>query len=144
LLRGKIENGCPILCSDVRSLAVELSRIVVAPEYCEEILVADLGGIELDLDGFGVAGGIGADLLVGGVLRSAPRIADIGPDDTFPLPERSLDTPEAACGKYGFLGHLVTSPAAARASLSGQGRGNSLSLHREKSSVAGRHPLCTR
>ena len=46
----------PVLAADIRSLAVELGRIVDRKQDFKQVSVADLVGIVLDLDDFGVAG----------------------------------------------------------------------------------------
>src|SRR5258707_1760937 len=56
-LRGRmVENRRAVLRSDIRALAVQCRWVVVLPEDIEELLVAHLGGIELDLANLGVAG----------------------------------------------------------------------------------------
>jgi hypothetical protein len=59
-----VEDDRAVLGTDVRPLAVELGRVVVGEEHIEQLLIADLGGIVLDLNHLGVAGAAGAHLLV--------------------------------------------------------------------------------
>src|SRR5207244_5986739 len=55
------EDRGAVLVPDVGPLAVQLRRIVDAEEDVEQLVVRDLVGIELDLDGLGVSGGVTAD-----------------------------------------------------------------------------------
>ena len=66
LLRRVEEDGRAVLRAPVRALAVEGGGIVQGEEGVEQLLVADLGGVEFQLDHFGVAGLVGADVPVGG------------------------------------------------------------------------------
>ena len=70
LLLGRVrEDRRAVLVADVGTLAIELRGIVNFPERRRAgVVVADLLGIERDLDGFGVAGGVAADLAVGRVI----------------------------------------------------------------------------
>src|SRR6476646_770470 len=79
-----------VLRADVISLTHALRRVVVLPEELEQLLVARLLGVEDDQDGLGVAGGAGADLLVGGVRRLAAGVADRRRVDARGLPEDAL------------------------------------------------------
>src|SRR5208282_6564963 len=62
------EDGGAILRAPVRALAVELRGIVVLPENFEQVGVANLGGIEINFYGLGVAGAIGANFFVRGAV----------------------------------------------------------------------------
>src|ERR687893_682671 len=100
--------GCPVLLvvgvvdrravlrADVVALAHPLRRVVGLPEYCEQVSVGDLLGLEDDEHGFGVSGTSAADLLVGRIRRVASRVADRRRVNTVDLPEDTLGTPEAA------------------------------------------------
>ena len=78
LLVRRVEQRRPILRADVGALAVECRRVVVGPEDVEQLLVGDAVGVVLDLDDLGVAGAVGADVLVGGVGEGAAHVADRG------------------------------------------------------------------
>ena len=64
-----------ILSPDVVALPVELGRVVNRKEDVEQIVIADLIGVERDPDGFGMASVTAADLLVSRILD---RSADVG------------------------------------------------------------------
>ena len=85
-----------VLRADVVALAHALGGIVRLPEDAQQIVVADLAGVEDDLHDFGVASLRGADLLVARVRRVAAGVADRGGVDPWQLPEDLLSAPEAA------------------------------------------------
>ena len=97
LLLGRVEvDRRAVLAADVRPLPVPLRGVVRAPEEVEQLVVGDLLGVVLDLDRLGVAGRVGADVVVGGVVGVPAGVADAGAGDAGDLPERRLDAPEAA------------------------------------------------
>src|SRR5579863_7387826 len=104
LFRRVIENDAPILCAPVRTLAVQLRWVVEREKGIEKLFVGDPGGIVVDLDGFGMAGAVGADVLVGRVGHCAALVSDGGGGDSGKLRETGFDTPETSGGKCGF-GH---------------------------------------
>ena len=57
LLVVVIENGGTVLRAGIRTLAIQGGGVVRRPEHIEQAFVGNLGRLELDLDGFGVAGG---------------------------------------------------------------------------------------
>src|ERR1700676_1266960 len=69
----RIENGRAVLRAVIRALAIELSGIVPdGKKDHENLAVGNLGWIEDDFHGFGVAGFAGADISVmGGLCRAA-------------------------------------------------------------------------
>ena len=89
-------DGRAVLAADVRALAVPLRGVVRAPKQVEQRVVGDLRWVELDLDRLGVAGRVGADVVVGGVLGMPAGLADAGAGDAGDLAEGRLDAPEAA------------------------------------------------
>ena len=77
-----VEDGRAVGSADVGALAVELSRVVGnSEEDAQEGAGGDFGGVVDNLDGFGVAGGFGDDLFVGGGVGGAAGIAGGGVDD---------------------------------------------------------------
>ena len=104
LLVGVGEDHRAVLVADVRPLAVELGRVVDLEVLLDQVLVAHLGGVEDDLADLDVAGGAGADLLVGGVVDVTALVPDGGLDDAGKLLERRLDLPEAAGAEGCHLG----------------------------------------
>src|SRR5215211_3767539 len=104
------QDDAPVLGPAVRSLPIDLRRVVHRPEHLEELVVRDDVRVEGHLDDLGVAGGAGADEPVVGVLDEAPAIARDGLDHARDLPEDVLDAPEAAGAEGGELGgHVVPS-----------------------------------
>src|SRR5262249_20940639 len=73
-------------------------------EELDELRVAHLLRIELDLDGLGVAGVAAAHVAVARVLGAPAAEADAGRDDALPKPELGLDAPESTGGEAGDLG----------------------------------------
>ena len=70
--RGE-EDGGAVGGADVIALAVERGGVVDGEEDAEKLAVGETRGIVDDLDGFGVAGGFGGDLVVGGGGRRSRR-----------------------------------------------------------------------
>src|ERR671918_1760898 len=66
------------------------------PEHREQFPVGELLRIEDDEHGLGVPGSSAANLLVGGVLCEASRVADCCRVNAVDLPEFTLGPPEAA------------------------------------------------
>src|SRR4030095_1915774 len=82
--------------ADVVPLAVEGGRVVHAEEPAEELLVAELCGIEDRPDRLGVAGIAVLDVVVGRILRRAAGVADAGLEHAGDLPDELLHAPEAS------------------------------------------------
>ena len=78
LLRRVEEDHRPVVVADVRTLTVELRRVVVHPEDVEQRVVAHASRVKRDLDGLGVPGAVRAHVLIRGRLREAARVADLG------------------------------------------------------------------
>src|ERR1039457_2468597 len=70
------ENRRTILRAVVRTLPVELGRVVALKEDGEQLFIGNLGGIEFDLDRLGVARPVRANFLVRGIFGLAADIAD--------------------------------------------------------------------
>ena len=104
LLRRVGEDDGAVLVADVGALAVHLGRVVDLEVLADEVLVADLRGVELDLRHLDVAGVAAADLLVGRVVDVAALVADQRVDDAVDGAEVLLDLPEAAGAEGGEFG----------------------------------------
>ena len=65
-------------------------------EEVEELVEADLGGVEVEFDHFGVAGLVGADVLVAGAVKLAALIADGGGGYAGDGGKGRFDAPETA------------------------------------------------
>jgi hypothetical protein len=104
LLVVDVEDGGAVGGSDVGTLAVELGGVVDdGEEDAEEGAVGDLRGIVDNLDGLGVAGGFGGDLIVGGGGCGASGVACGGGDDSLDALKDGLRSPEASPGEDGGL-----------------------------------------
>ena len=104
LLGVEIENLGSILRTDIGALAVKLCKIVGLEKQLCQLLVADYFGIIRDLDGLGVAGFVGADLLVGGIVNVAARVSDGCGDNAGYFVEVIFGPPETAGCEYCFSG----------------------------------------
>src|SRR5687767_13806118 len=103
------ENRGTVLRPHVVALAILGGGIVQTEVMLENLLVADFGGIELDLQRLGVAGASGLDRLVGGIRCGSTRVSDGRVDDSGKLADQLLDSPEASAGKSrSFCGHFFT------------------------------------
>src|SRR6266540_285125 len=103
------EDDGAVVVADVPTLAVQLRRIVLAPEHVEQLLVRHPPGVVGHLDDLGVSGRVRADVLVGRVLERSARVADASRRDSFHLTERRLDAPEAAGAQGCLLLHYSSS-----------------------------------
>lgn len=74
--------------------------MVAAPEDVQQLLVGDDRRVKIDLDGLGVV----AEVVVGGVVLGAARVAYPGADDAVDSPELGIRTPESAQAEAGGLG----------------------------------------
>ncbi len=68
LVRMKKDRGA-ILRAPVWTLAIDLGRIVVFKEHFQQLRITQFGGIELNFDGFGMTGAVGADIFIGRVKK---------------------------------------------------------------------------
>lgn len=96
LVRLMIEDHASILRSDVRSLPIDLSWIVIVPENCQELLVGDNLRVILNLHGLCMPRLIRAHIFVGGILLPAAGISHSRPTHARRLPERLLNPPKTA------------------------------------------------
>src|SRR6185312_4898164 len=105
LLVVVVEDRRPVLRSHIRALAIGGGRVVVVPEDVEQRVVAHQCWIELDLDHFGVSGGVAAHFFVCGIgLRPAFISCGRG-SDAGNLLEGGLRPPEASGTKCCLGGH---------------------------------------
>ena len=103
LLGRMEEDGRAVLRADVRSLPVQSGRVVIIPEDFEQVVIVDDLGIEGDLDYFGMAGAICADVFIGGVIELAAGVPDLRGFDARQTPELGFDAPKAACPECSLL-----------------------------------------
>src|SRR4029079_9412947 len=105
LLLVLVEDDRAVLVSYVPALAVQLRRVVLAPEGLEQLLVRDPLRVVRHLHDLGVAGRVRANVLVGWVLECAALVADLGLGHAVELAERGLGAPEAAGAERCLLLH---------------------------------------
>jgi hypothetical protein len=98
------EDRRAVLRAHIRSLPVELGRVVNGEKHLEQVAVADLVGVVLDLDDLGMACVAGTDLSVRRIGHVAAGVAGDSRLDTGELLERGLDTPETAATERRRLG----------------------------------------
>ena len=67
-----IKNHRAILRSEVRTLPIQLRRIMLREKCFEQMLITHTRRIERDLQNFRVAGSIGADIVVAWVANVPP------------------------------------------------------------------------
>src|SRR5277367_1163414 len=99
LLRRMKKYHAAILCSPVRTLAVELGGVVQFKKQIQQALVAYLRRIELHVHHFCVPGAVGAHILVGWIVELAALVADGGLGHSGLLLKANLDPPKASCAK---------------------------------------------
>ena len=104
LFGGLIEDGGAVLRAEIGALTVESGGVVNLEEEPGERLIGGAGGVEDDANRFGMAGEVGADVLVGRVGKLTAGVAGRDGDDPGNLLEPVLDPPETAAGENGFLG----------------------------------------
>src|SRR5688572_11970323 len=105
LLRGMRKHDGAILRAVVGPLAIQRSGIVIGEEDIEQTVIVHFCGIVSDLNDFGVARRIAADLAVGRILHRAPRIADDDVGNPRDGAEERLHPPEASRSKRCFFHH---------------------------------------
>src|SRR5690242_8140178 len=93
------EDGGSVLGTDVRYLAIHRGGIMGRPEDIEQLLVVHLLRVIGNLNDFGMAGLVGADILVGGIVRVAAQIAHGRVDDAGYLTKGFFHSPKASSSK---------------------------------------------
>jgi hypothetical protein len=107
LFVAHIEDRRAIARAQIIALAVERGRIVDLEEELQHGPEAGLGGIEGDLDRFGMT----FMIAVGGILHRAAGVADTGGDHARLLADQILHAPEAASGQNcAFRCHSMLHP----------------------------------
>ena len=76
---------------------------MIVPENFEQVVVADYLGIERDLDNFGVASAIGADIFVSWVVQLTAGVTDLRGFDARQAPKSGFHAPKTACAKGSLL-----------------------------------------
>ena len=104
LLFAGIEDGASVLIAAITELAIFDSRVDVAPEDVQQLVVTDFGRVEDDLDHFGVSRTTGGNLLVSGILLASARISRGDGDHSRQFVEGRLHARETTAGKGGFFG----------------------------------------
>jgi len=109
-----IEDDRTILSSVIRTLAVQLGRVMNSKERAQELLVTDHLGVKKEMNDFGVARPFSAYLLVSGILLGPTHESHFGRDDPLDIHEFSFHVPEATGSESSlfvteFSDHIVTS-----------------------------------
>ena len=103
LLRRGGVDGRAVLRPDVVALAHALRRVVSFEEGGQQRLITHDRRIEDHQHHFGVPSAATADLVVGGVRREAPGVANCSCVHARQRPELALGTPETAHAEDGLL-----------------------------------------
>ena len=103
LLRRVNENHRAVLRANVGTLAIPGGRIVIVPEHFEQVAVTDRRRVEGHLHYFGVAGPIGANVLVGWLRHGAAHVSNLRGRDARQLAEGGLHAPETSRAEGGFF-----------------------------------------
>ena len=111
MLGGMVEDDGAVLRPHVRSLAVQLRRIVVLLEHLEKLLVSDPERVVLDLYHFGMPRHPRANGSVGRVLGSTSRVPDGGVDDTLHFAKRRLYPQKQPAPRVAFSVDLQSAPS---------------------------------
>ncbi len=107
-LLGAMEEHCSqILTANVHALAVRLRWVVVLPKDLDQIIVGDTVRVISHTHGFDVAGGAGADLLVGCLGNMATGVTRFGTQNAIYSTVGGFDSPESASGKSGLSAGLL-------------------------------------
>ena len=101
-----ILDACTIAGALVVALLVQTGRIDSLEEHLQQELETNYRVVVLDTNGFGVACGIGINLLIGWVLGVAVGKAHFGFDHTFYLLKEVLCTPEATSSQVNLFFHF--------------------------------------
>src|SRR5260370_25334191 len=99
-----IKNHGSILRPDIRTLSIQRCRIVIRPENIEQLIIADLRGIEFELENLCMPSFIRANVLVAWVLFGPARIADRGRRHALQFPKSFFHAPKTTGPECGFLG----------------------------------------
>ncbi len=103
LFRGMEKDGRAVLCPPVWPLAVQRRRVVKVEERIQELFVAHFRGLELQFDDLGMAGLVGANILVTWSLERAALVSDGRALHARNGPESCFNSPEAAGRECRFL-----------------------------------------
>jgi hypothetical protein len=92
--------------SGAEAILIFGGRVMLVPEFIQELFVADDVRVKVDLDRFGVV----ADIVVGGVGTRAASVANLSMDDAVEFSKFIFRLPEVAEGKesgLSCLGHIL-------------------------------------
>src|SRR5262245_6107206 len=94
-----VENGGPILCSDIMTLAIERRRIVNHEEDFEQFAKAHKGWIEGNTHRLCMTGPTATDGFIGRVVGVPSRVSGLHRYDTLDLVIHCFQAPETAASK---------------------------------------------
>jgi len=108
LFRIGDENFRPVLVPDIRSLTVNLGKIMNLEEQFAQLLILGFLGVVRDLDYFGVACVRPAYIPVRRLVQVSPHVSDPGEDDSWFALEPVFNAPKTPCREvrlfqFGFL-----------------------------------------
>jgi hypothetical protein len=81
---------------------------VIRPENIEQLIIADLRGIEFELENLCVPSLVRANVLVAWVFLYSTGVTDRCIGDSFQVPECFFHAPKTAGAKCRFLSHVRT------------------------------------
>lgn len=99
LLVVVVEDYRAVLRADVGPLAVQRGGVVGAPEYLEQVVEGNDGGVKGNLDGFRMTGRARANLSIGRIFRVAAGIAGYHATHAFDVQKHRLGAPETPGSK---------------------------------------------
>jgi len=102
---GVKDHGA-VLRTDVRTLSINLGRIMHCKKCAHQTLVVARRRIEADLTDFHVTGGVRAHLSITRIVDRSTHVANHRIGDSGNLAKASLNAPETACSESCLLSHL--------------------------------------
>jgi len=104
LLRGRMmKNHRAILRSNIGTLPVQSSGIVVRPKDIQKFVVTDLRRIEFHFYHLCVSGPVGANIFIRRILPCPTCVTDSCGQNALQIPESLFHSPETTCAECGFL-----------------------------------------
>ena len=102
-----IKSDGTILFAHVRSLPIQLRRVMELKKFPRKRFVGNFGRVKRHFHRFRVSGSPAAHLLVRGVLGVSAGVARYRINDAGYREKRRFHTPETPCGKSCFLYHAT-------------------------------------
>src|SRR5690606_37412583 len=99
------KNGRCILRTDIGPLAIQRGGIVGGEKYLQHGFEVDDIRVELDPHHLDMAGGLGAYLLVAGIIHMPPAVSRLDRDNGAPGLETGFCAPETTAAQDGSFRH---------------------------------------